>query len=76
VFLVDGLSSASFAGRDLAPAAAAAAAHKLEPESDAEDGRGEDGKHQELKSPNLRSNQVEAKDDVGLVSTSLRYVEI
>jgi len=48
----------------------AAAANKLESEADVEDDAGED-KHLELKSSSLRSNQDEAKYDVGPVSTEL-----
>lgn len=44
------------------------AASKLESDVDAEDSRGEE-KHQELKSPSRRSNQMETKKDVGSVST-------
>lgn len=68
--IVDIVSIVSAVGRE------SATAIKLESEVDAEDGRREDIKHQELKLPNLRSNQVEAKDDVGPVSTFLSQTEI
>ena len=59
---VDVLSTASAPGRDLA-----AAASKLESEAGTEVSRGEDMRQIELKSPNLRSNQIEARNEVGLV---------
>ena len=61
---VDSLSAASTPGQDLA------AAGKLESDADAEDDQGEE-KRQELKSPNRRSNQVEAKEDDVSVSKQL-----
>jgi len=59
---VDVLSTASAPGRDLA-----AAASKLESEAGTEVSHGEDMRQIELKSPNLRSNQIEARNEVGLV---------
>lgn len=56
--LVDSVSTVSTPSQD---SAAKAVASKPGSEIDAED--------EELKSQNLRSNQAEAKDNVGLVST-------